>query len=589
MEHNRIWHLPAPAPEPQVGAIQAATGLSRPVAEILVRRGIDTPERATGFLQPTGVGNLPDPLLFKGMREAVMRLAQAVAAKETLLVHGDYDVDGVTSSAMLTQALRALGCTVLPFVPNRFEDGYGISEKTLQRMQKHECSLLLTCDVGIAEAQKIRAIEDDGRSVIVTDHHGEPLAGAPEATAVVNPNQTACPYPDKRLAGIGVAYMLLRALYTEVGVDPDEKLNDYLDLVALGTVADVVPLRGVNRQLVTRGIDVARDSPSPGLLALLNVAKVPVSRVDAGVFGFQVGPRINAVGRMSQSSLALQCLLAETVPEAMSLARTLDDANRKRKKVQRGIEQEVEEAFQARHREDAWAIVEANPDWHVGIVGIVASRMVERYARPTFLFGRDPKTGVWKGSGRAPDRDSVDLLDLLHGIKEVFPEGSRYGGHKAAAGATLATDDPRAVDAFRVALAEEAERRMSREDRTPQHAVDAVVRVGEINRELLDDLVQLEPTGQDNRPASLAILGADFESVRVMGETGSHYRVEVKDDTGRLTEVVAFGMGDDRPEVLEWPRGLKIDLLGSPAMNRFRGRETVQFRAEDLRVHTGGG
>ena len=583
MENRRIWHAPEPVDPAVVREVMGAAGVSRPVAEVLIRRGFCTPRSAATFLDPTGIP-LPDPWSMLGMPAAVDRLERALERDERILVHGDYDVDGVTGATLLTRALQELGASVLPFVPNRFTDGYGVSAGTLERMEAHDVGLLLTCDVGIAEAEKVQAIEAAGRSVVVTDHHLPPRSGIPPATAVVNPNQPNCPYPTKNLAGVGVAYMLLRALWERLGRDPDEGLVHWLDLVATGTVADVVPLKDVNRRLVTEGLAVLRNAPNPGLAALLDEAKIPITKADAGSIGFQIGPRINAVGRLSKSSYALACLLAPTTFEAISLAKTLEDANQARKTRQRAIQEGAEAAFRDRDMESQWAIVEADPDWHVGIVGIVASRLTDTYARPSFIFGRDPNTGNWKGSGRCPDREGLSLLALLHDVAEVLPEGSRYGGHHRAAGITMNSSDPAAVDAFREALSEAANAVMSEEDRTPQSMVDAVVEVGELTRSLLGDIDALEPTGEANRPVQFALFGLTLEDRRLIGRDKTHVKLQVSDESGHLNEVLAWGLARDRPEVLTWPIGTKIDLLGDVSLNSFRGQERVQFRAEDIRI-----
>ncbi|NIR42863.1 MAG: single-stranded-DNA-specific exonuclease RecJ, partial [Gemmatimonadetes bacterium] len=368
-----------------------------------------------------------------GMDRAVERLTRAIDDGECILVHGDYDVDGVCGSAMLTRALRELGAGVEAFVPHRLRDGYDFGPAGLARAVEVGASLVLTCDCGITAHETVAAAGNRNVDVIVSDHH-TPLPDLPPAVAVLNPQRPDCGYPDKVLCGSGVAFKLLHALYERRGRTVED-LYRYLDLVAIPTVADLVPLTGENRLLTRFGLKVLRRTPNPGLRGLLKAAGVNTQRpINAGQIAFIIGPRINAVGRMGDPMRGLRLLLTDDEVEAAELAAVVDEENRIRQEVDRATLEEADEILQATFDADRdRAIVLASQDWHPGVIGIVASRIVERYYRPTVLIALEGTTG--KGSGR-----SIPGFHLYDALRACAPHLLQFGGHRYAAGLQIHAD-----------------------------------------------------------------------------------------------------------------------------------------------------
>ena len=411
--HNQIWTCAEISPS-LASSLGAKLGISPIIAEIFLRRGIDQPEDIGRFLSPS-LSHLPDPNLLKGMEKAVKRLLQAMERHEKVLVYGDYDVDGISSTVILVQFFRQVGLQVFYHIPSRLQEGYGLNSETIQQYAKEEVSLLVTVDCGISNIAEVACAASFHMDTIITDHH-EPPAELPTAYAIINPKQADCPYPEKNLAGVGVAFNLLvacRRAMREAGMLSGEiNLKRYLDMVALGTVADVMPLTGVNRIFVKYGLEEIASAHRPGLDALLNVSRVDRSvGITARDIAFKLAPRLNAAGRMDSVHDAMELLLTDDAAVADEQAYRLQQLNLQRRKVEEVIFEEVNGCMaQDRNYGGKHVTVLASTNWHEGVIGIVASKIAERYFQPTMLISMN-KNGVGKASGRSIP--GIHLLDMI--------------------------------------------------------------------------------------------------------------------------------------------------------------------------------
>ncbi len=509
-------------------ALQRELDIGRVLAQVLVRRGFADPRRARDFLSPTEVH---DPSGFAGIDRAVQTIGAHIRAGHRIVVHGDYDVDGVCATAIMVRALRSLGAEVSSFLPSRLLDGYGLSAATVERLGQRETQLLITVDCGITAVDEVAAARAGGMDVIVSDHHSPRADGRLPDCAIVHPG--ICGYPCPELCGTGVAYKLVQALGAPA-------LELELELVALATVADLMPLQGENRRLVREGIAAMANTTRPGLRALMAVSRTDPSDVDASALGFRLAPRINAAGRLARPDAGLELLLTEDSERAGEIAQELDDVNAERRAVEQRILWQAEAQVTSLGERSAYVL--ADRDWHPGVIGIVASRIVERHHRPTVMIalGSD---GPGQGSGRSIS--GFDLLGALHAASEHL---IAYGGHRAAAGLTV---DPERIEALRAAVESHADQVLTPELLTPVERVDAVVCGSELGLGLAEELTRLEPCGMGNPRTRLLVPGARFADVRTMGE-GRHVRFAVSSG-GARARAVAFGCdgkvpgGESRP------------------------------------------
>jgi single-stranded-DNA-specific exonuclease len=534
-------------------ALSEELGVSEPVAITLVRRGFRTPEQARSFLT---ADEEHDPMLLESMGPVVARLLAAIADGERITVHGDFDVDGVCATAVAVGALRELGAECDWLIPDRLADGYGIAAECLQRLRERGTDLVLSVDCGITAVEEAKLAREVGLELIVTDHH-QPKSELPDCL-VLHPGLGG--YPFAELCGTAVAWKLTAALRDAAGQPPEAAAAD-LDLVALATVADVVPLLGENRALVRRGVEVARRAARPGLRALLAAAGCEPARLDASDFAFRLGPRINAAGRLYRADAGVELFLTADAARAREIADELDRANAERKSTER----EVDAAAEAARRDlppelrDAPALVVAGRGWHPGVVGIVASRLAERHWRPTIVISLD-EDGGGRGSGR-----SIPGFDLLAGLEACAGHLERFGGHRAAAGLELA---PGALDGFRRAFAVHAEAVLGPAELTQTERVDAIVGGPGIGLELAEELERLGPFGAGNPAVRLLVPSARVRDVRSMGE-GRHSRFSLHSG-GHRALAVAFG----RSSV---PEGeLPVDATVALELNQWNG--TVEPR-----------
>jgi single-stranded-DNA-specific exonuclease len=507
--------------------LAAALGCSHVLAQVLVRRGLEEPAAARAFLAAAAAHPLD---AWPGLAATAARILEHVAQRSHITVHGDYDVDGVCSTAILVRALRTLGADVDWYLPSRIDDGYGLARSTVERLAARGTRLLITVDCAVTAVEEVAAARAAGIDVVVTDHHSPRADGVLPDAPLVHPRLNGYPCPD--LCAAGVAHKLAGALLAGAGEDPALADED-LDLVALATVADVVPLQGENRRLVRQGLRALASTRKVGLRALMDVARVDPSGLDEGAIGFRLGPRLNAAGRLYRADAGLELLLTEDRERARAVAAELDAVNSERRDVETRIRFEAE-ALVAEHPPGN-ALVLAAEGWHPGVIGIVASRIAERHHRPAILIALEGDEG--SGSGR-----SIPGFDLLGGLHAASAHLARYGGHRAAAGLSL---ERAQVDAFRTAFLEHAGEVLSPEDLVPEVRIDAVAPGDALSLDLAEELQQLAPFGAGNPPVSLLVPAARFSDPRALGE-GRHVAFTLSAG-GARSRCVAFGGGSALP------------------------------------------
>jgi len=559
------WAVAAPPDPGLTTALADQLHIPEPLAAILVQRGLTAPERAKAFLRP-GLERLSDPLAWLDMQHAVELVARAVRAATPILVHGDYDVDGQCAAALLTRVLRSVGAQVQAFVPHRLRDGYDFGAAGLREAQRMRAGLVITCDCGITAVAAVRAAREAGIDVIVTDHHlpGDEL---PPASAVLDPRRPACPSQDKDLCGAGVAFKLAQALMPALGQSSNLPLH-FLDYVALATVADVVPLTGENRILVRHGLKMLADSRWTGLRALVEAAGLAGRPIKAGHVGFILAPRLNAAGRIGEAAEGLRLLLADHPTEAAAIARELETLNARRQELDQRILDDAVELAEATLRPEDRALVLAADGWHPGVIGIVASRLVERYGRPTFLIGWEEGGDTGRGSGR-----SIVGFDLHEALRRVGAHLEKYGGHTMAAGLTIRRQR---YEAFRVAFLDVAGELLGPDDLVPAQRVDLELPLGLVSAELERLMRYLEPCGPGNPAPVFGVRGARAVGARRVGT--NHLRFTLDDGSGVLP-AIGFRWADVVPDAwLAHP----LDVAFRLERDEWEGRTTLQARVASL-------
>jgi len=534
--------LLAPCPQDAVATLERELGISAVTAQVLVRRGFDDPASARAWL---AADETHPPSAFAGMDAAVALIGDHVARGSRIVIHGDYDVDGVCSTAILVRALRALGASPAWYLPSRSEDGYGLRPHTVQRLAAQGTRLLITADCAITAVDEVAQARAAGMDVLVTDHHSPRADGVLPDAPIIHP--AICGYPFADLCAAGVALKLAEALGAPTAAED-------LDLVALATVADVVRLQGENRRLVRQGLQALRTTRKPGLRALLAVAKCDPLRLDAATIAFRLAPRINAAGRLARADAGLELALTDDPQRAQAVAEELDRVNVERRAVEQRMLWEAD--AQAREQAGAHAIVVAAEGWHPGVAGIVASKLVERHHRPAVVIALEGDTGT--GSAR-----SITPFDLLGGLNACAEHLERHGGHRAAAGLEIRAD---AVAAFRAALDAHAASVLSAEDLVPVQRVDAIASGGDLGHALAEELERLQPFGHGNPSVALLLPAARLRDPRAMGEGGQHVRFTVESG-GVRARGVAFGCDGRVPVELETP----ADLVAALELDRWGG------------------
>ncbi len=593
MPGHEIPLVNRPAPAPTRRQLAGTLNIPPLLAQCLLNRGLTEPPAIAAFLQPR-LRQLADPFLLPNMAAAVERLLQARARNEALVIFGDYDVDGVTSTALLLEVLRPLGWKVHYYLPHRMDEGYGLSHDGVENcLAQFPVTLLLAVDCGSTATATIASLQQRGVDVIVLDHH-QVSSPAPAATALVNPqlrvpspalslpsppaSATQLPSsgspvnPFTELCSVGLAFKLAHALLKrarETGLPgaADFDLRPLLDLVALGTVADIVPLTGENRIFVSAGLERLNSTRRPGLVALKTVAQSPAPLTTYEV-GFQLAPRLNAAGRLETAEAALRLLLAPNFAEALPLAQNLDARNRERQQIERSITEEALSALTAKFNPQTdFVIVEARPAWHIGVVGIVATRVLQHFYRPTIILGGDgPQL---RGSGR-----SIAGFDLAAALRECSDLLLRHGGHAMAAGVSL---PPANLEPFRLRLNELARRALTPDQLQPPLRLDAEVRLDDMTADCLAALDQLRPTGQGNPPVQLFARNLTQQRpLQRIGAQKQHLKLWVTD--GQTTHEALWWGAANEP----LPPSA-FDLAFAPQINDYQGRRTVQLKVLDWR------
>jgi single-stranded-DNA-specific exonuclease len=514
-----------PCSRETVARLERELGLSATTATVLARRGYTDVDSARTFLE----GALPahDPLGLGDMRAACDAIRQAIAAGRRICVHGDYDADGICATALAVLILRELGADVDWHLPSRFDEGYGVREETLSRLVDEGCGLVLTVDCGITATAEVKAARRLGLEVVVSDHH-RPAESLPDCPLVGPYRDSSYPFGD--LCGTGVVFKLGQALLGEAS----DALGRHLDLVAVATIADVVPLVDENRGLAIAGLRALASTQKPGLRELMKVGRIDPAAVDAASIGFRLAPRLNAAGRLGHPEAALELLLTDDREQAVRLAHRLDELNRDRQMVEERILREAIEEIESwpEPRQRRRGYVLARESWHEGVIGIVASRLVERYHRPVVLIAGGERH--WKGSGR-----SAGTFDLHAGLSACSDHLLRFGGHRAAAGLSI---DPTNVEEFASSFASHADEHLAESELRPATVVDALVHGSELTLDLCAELARLAPFGLGNPGVTLLVAGCELSEVAAVGD-GKHLRFRVKDGARDAGSAIAFGFG----------------------------------------------
>ncbi|MFN2166909.1 MAG: single-stranded-DNA-specific exonuclease RecJ [Anaerolineae bacterium] len=538
------------------------------IVQVLHNRGITGPQEADAFLDGPGIQH--DPFALKGMEDAVARLRQAIRRHEPIAVYGDFDTDGVTATALLVDTLSALGARVRPYIPHRVDEGYGLNLNALRRLWQAGVRVVVTVDCGIRSVREASRAQDH-LDLIITDHHsvGPDL---PPALAILNPHQPGCPYPFKELAGVGVAFKLAQSLLrVDAQMEQASQLDavSLLELVALGTVADMMPLLGENRTLVQSGLDVLNSTPRPGVEALMADAQVRREEVNATTIGFRLGPRLNAAGRIDTALLAYQLLTSRDPLQTRDLARQLGRLNQQRQDLTDRTVAAAE--AQVQEDPDAYLLFVGGPSFHPGIVGLAASRLTDAYYRPSAVLEIGEKTS------RASCR-SIPEFNITAALEQCSDLLARFGGHAAAAGFTVTNHN---LEALRLKLQSIAAHQLSDVDLRPTLEIDARVPLEEIDWDTRALLDQLEPCGMDNPPPVLLSPDVQVRSWRTIGSAGQHRKLELRDGHHRSWDAIYFRHGDLAAQIPD-----SVDVAYLLDVNEWKNQKRLQLVVQDLRAAT---
>ncbi|MBL8048223.1 MAG: single-stranded-DNA-specific exonuclease RecJ [Chthonomonas sp.] len=546
-------------------ALANELGLQRLTAGILVARGYDTAEKVHAFLRPS-LDQLHDPELLPGYREGADILLDAIKNKRRIYLHGDYDVDGVTSAAIFSRFFDAVGANYHVHVPHRINEGYGLHDSAVQRAVDEKAEIFLTCDCGITANEPVRQARELGMKVVITDHH-EPDTELPPAHAILNPHLATSRYPFDQLCGAGVVLKFCAGLARELGHPVGAFYRNFLDLAALGTVSDMMPLLDENRVITHFGLQELGRSKKHGLAALreyvLRGATRPLVARDIG-FGF--GPRLNASGRMEDAATSLRLLLTRDDEEAQKLATYVEEVNLRRRQEQDIAVEVAVEMVEARGESDRNAIVVYNPEWHPGLIGLIAGKLVDVFYRPTFVLTK-AEHGL-KGSAR-----SIEGFNLFQAIQALRDEcGLGGGGHAAAAGINIAEEN---LDKFSLAIHEYVSNTMSAEQLTRTYVADAEAELAEFNMALVEELDMLAPFGQANPEPSFLVRHASVMDARYMGKEGQHLIMKVRQGNSKPMAVKVWNYGAETP----LPEG-NVQFVGKPGINEWQGRRSIEIKTE---------
>ncbi len=535
-------------------------GVSRILSRLLINRGITTKNKAEKFLHPS-LDNLTNPFLLPGIKKAVERIRKAKEKKEKILIYGDYDVDGITSVSLCLMILKELGLNVDFYIPERLTEGYGLNNEALKLAQAQNIHLIITVDCGITNSEEILFAKNLGIDVIVTDHHLPEEGKKPEAMAIIDPMVGECPEELKYLAGVGVAYKLMQAL-------TGDNLTQHLDLVALGTIADLAPLTGENRIFIKEGLKQIKESKKEGIKELLKVSKLTNQEINSYHIGFLLGPRINAAGRVASAKKAVELLSTKFSEKANTIANELNQQNRERQKIQKKIFEDACDLIEKGEMDSNYSIVLVKEGWHPGVAGIVASKVVEKFYLPTIILCLEK--GIAKGSGR-----SIENFHLFHAIKKCKDLLLSCGGHKLAIGLTLKEEN---VPRFKKRLEEEAKNSLSEDDFQKKINIDSLLSFSEITPSFLDDLKKLAPFGRGNpRPV---FASRNLKVGKFLRKNSQHLFCWLEEN-GNYLEAAGFGMA----KTTNLSPGDVVDVAYYPQINDWQGINRIQLNLKDIKKH----
>jgi len=562
------WIFKKPTSSENINALQNKTNINPVLAQLLFERNVDSPEKVQEYLNPD-LDHLHDPYLMKNMEKAVTRITTALRDGENILIYGDYDVDGITGVSILYEAIFKLGGKVSFYIPNRITDGYGLSVDGINLAKNSGIDLIVTVDCGITAVEEVAFANSKGIDVVVCDHH-EPADRIPDGCAVLDPKMKDCPYPFKELAGVGVAFKLLQALYDSLGYGMAD-LVQFLDLVAIGTAADIVPMLDENRILVKFGLERVNTKPRDGIFALLESSSLLGRELDVSLIVFVIAPRINAVGRMSNAKKAVHLMTSSSLQQSRNIAKVLETENKMRRNIDEATCREaITFAEEQIEKDNTKILVLAKEGWHPGVIGIVASRIMEKFNRPTILISI--KDGIGKGSARSTT--NFDIYSALKGVENVL---DNFGGHKYAAGLTVQESN---INKLREKMQIVTNKSISNEDLVPTLEVQSEISIKDLDASFLKWLKLFAPYGPHNmRPVFVSRDVEVVGDVHVVGN--NHLKFKIKSD-GIVIDAIAFNFAEVRDKMKSSRQ--HIDTAYVIEENTWNGRTTIQMRIKDINL-----
>ncbi len=558
---NKKWQI-CEVDKEKVEKLKSKYGISELLATILVNKNITTQKEIEEFLNPTR-NDFFDPFLINDMDIAVERIRKAIETQEKVIIYGDYDVDGITSITVLKSFLKDVGLDVDYYIPNRLEEGYGLNKNAIDEIAKNKYTLMITVDCGISAIEEVNYANSLGIEVIVTDHH-EPGEELPKALAVIDNKRKDSKYPFRELAGVGVAFKVSQALAQSMNVKEEEYLK-YLDIVCVGTISDIVPLISENRVITKLGIKLLKQTRNTGLKAIINSSGY--SQINSTTISFGVAPRINACGRMGKAEQALKLLLSKDIYEVNKLTQELNNYNRERQEIEKEIFESVLNKIEQNNLDKNRTIVVGGEGWHHGVIGIVSSKITEKYFKPSILLSFE-EDGTGKGSGR-----SIPGFDLHEALMKCENCLEKFGGHSMAVGLTLKKDK---FEQFYEEF-EKVAKENKTENIVPIINVDAKIELNEIDKTVVEDLKQLEPFGEANKMPVFALKNIRIDSIRALSE-GKHLKLTLRDNN-QIINAIGFNIGE---LANEYKIGDKIDLAGVLEINTFNGIDNLQINIKDI-------
>ena len=563
---NYTWNFKPLPPQAIVIQLQQELNISEPLAILLAQRGITTFQQAKDFFRPT-LSQLHNPFLMKGMKEAVTRLDQALKNNETILIYGDYDVDGTSAVSLMERYLSTFTSKLFTYVPDRYTEGYGISFQGIDYAEAQGCTLIITLDCGIKAIDKVQYAKEKGIDCIIADHH-RPSDQVPDAVAVLDPQQADCPYPYKELCGCGLGFKLAQA-YHEYLQRPFSELIPLLDLVAVATAADIVPMNGENRTLMYFGLEVINQQPSAGVKALFGEHQGTITVSDVV---FKAAPRINAAGRIEHGKYAVALLTEPDAEKALLKAQEIDELNTHRKELDSYIAEQALGQIESNGEQNHYTSVVLNEEWHKGVIGIVASRLIEHYYRPTIVFTKS-------GDKYAASARSVQGFDIYEALEQCSDYLEQFGGHKYAAGLTLL---PEQYPLFKEAFETVVKQTINPELRTPKLSIDTALPLSKLTQKFYNILKQFEPFGPQNLPPLFyAENVVDTGFAKHIGKTNEHLKLCLR-EVGNTTyfDAVGFGLAHKLPLITS---GKPFSIVYSVEENVWNGKVSLQLQVRDIR------